>query len=214
MYYIYHIPGIKIGCTTNPKNRIKKQGFINYEILEIHKCPKIAGDRELQLQADYGYKIDNCHYLQIIEAGNKAHISNIGRTISEEHKNKLSIVHKGKTISEEHKAKISAANKNTIISDETKIKMSIAKKGILKSKEIRSKMSIAKKGSIVSEETKNKISIANKGKIVSEESKAKISAANKGKAKPKIECPYCKKYISPAMLKRWHGDNCKQKSNI
>jgi uncharacterized CHY-type Zn-finger protein len=29
----------------------------------------------------------------------------------------------------------------------------------------------------------------------------------------KIECKHCKKLISPGMYKRWHGDNCKNKSN-
>jgi hypothetical protein len=60
MYYIYHIPGVKIGCTANPKLRIQyRQGFKNYEILETHTDVHIASERELELQKQYGYKRDN-----------------------------------------------------------------------------------------------------------------------------------------------------------
>ena len=37
-YYIYHIEGVKIGVSNNPKERVKRQGFSNYEILEEHTC--------------------------------------------------------------------------------------------------------------------------------------------------------------------------------
>jgi hypothetical protein len=36
MYYIYHIKGVKIGCSTQPKIRVKRQGYTEYEILETH----------------------------------------------------------------------------------------------------------------------------------------------------------------------------------
>jgi len=58
-YYIYHIPGIKIGCTKNIKTRIKVQGFTEYEILEEHTNIQIAADRERELQREYGYQVDN-----------------------------------------------------------------------------------------------------------------------------------------------------------
>jgi len=58
-YYIYHIPGIKIGCTKNIKTRIKVQGFTEYEILEEHTNIQIAADRERELQRQYGYQVDN-----------------------------------------------------------------------------------------------------------------------------------------------------------
>jgi uncharacterized lipoprotein NlpE involved in copper resistance len=62
MYYIYHIPGKKIGCTKNPKSRIKQQGVENYEILETHTDIHIASKREMELQKEYGYKVDSCTY--------------------------------------------------------------------------------------------------------------------------------------------------------
>lgn len=56
MYYIYHIEGVKIGCTKNPKRRIvKQQGFKKYEILESHEDIEIADERERLLNIQYGY---------------------------------------------------------------------------------------------------------------------------------------------------------------
>jgi len=59
MYYIYHIPGVKIGCTKNLKHRIRVQGFTKYEILEEHTDINVASDRERQLQRKYGYVVDS-----------------------------------------------------------------------------------------------------------------------------------------------------------
>lgn len=67
MYYIYHIPGVKIGCTKNPKNRIKQQTKGLYEILETHKDINVASIRELELQKQYGYVIDNCDYIKSVK---------------------------------------------------------------------------------------------------------------------------------------------------
>jgi hypothetical protein len=36
MYYIYHIPGIKIGCSEEPAIRVDKQEYTSYTILEEH----------------------------------------------------------------------------------------------------------------------------------------------------------------------------------
>ena len=59
MYYIYHIIGVKIGCTKNLKSRIRVQGFTEYEVLEEHYDINVASDRERQLQRKYGYQVDN-----------------------------------------------------------------------------------------------------------------------------------------------------------
>ena len=67
MYYIYHIPGVKIGCSKNPKKRIRAQGYTDYEILEQHDDPQIAGDREIELQLEYGYGRDAVHYMKSIQ---------------------------------------------------------------------------------------------------------------------------------------------------
>jgi hypothetical protein len=62
MYYIYHIKGVKIGCTKNPYSRTRQQGATEYEILETYTDIHIASQRELELQKKYGYKVDNTTY--------------------------------------------------------------------------------------------------------------------------------------------------------
>lgn len=66
MYYIYHIEGIKIGCTKQPEIRVKEQGYKEFEILETHSDIKIASKRERELQKEYGYRVDNINYSQTI----------------------------------------------------------------------------------------------------------------------------------------------------
>jgi hypothetical protein len=59
MYYIYHIPNVKIGCTNNIQRRvIKQQGYSEFEILEEHEDIDVASKRERELQKQYGYRID------------------------------------------------------------------------------------------------------------------------------------------------------------
>lgn len=63
MYYIYHIPGIKIGCTNNIHRRMKQQGYTVFTILETHTDIQIASERERSLQKEYGYRIDSGYVL-------------------------------------------------------------------------------------------------------------------------------------------------------
>ncbi len=59
MYYIYHIPGVKIGCTNNLHRRLKvEQNANSFEVLEQHNDIHIASNREIELQKKYGYKVD------------------------------------------------------------------------------------------------------------------------------------------------------------
>ena len=62
IYYIYHIPGIKIGCTKDLINRMADQGFTEWEILEEHSDIYLASDREIQLQKDYCLPVDTSPY--------------------------------------------------------------------------------------------------------------------------------------------------------
>jgi len=64
MYYIYHIPGIKIGCSINPKLRVKVQGYTEFEILAESNDKLSAGNLEIQLQKQYGYSIDKVKYYE------------------------------------------------------------------------------------------------------------------------------------------------------
>ena len=67
MYYIYHIPQVKIGCSTQPNKRVERQGYSNFEILETHTDIHIASQREIELQKEYGYKVDSCTYFDSIK---------------------------------------------------------------------------------------------------------------------------------------------------
>ena len=58
MYHIYHIKGVKIGCSTDPKRRARQQNATEYEILESHCDIDVASKREKELQEQYGYRVD------------------------------------------------------------------------------------------------------------------------------------------------------------
>ena len=61
MYYLYHIPGKKIGVTRNLNNRVTlMQGYKEneYEVLDQSEDIDYISDREIELQKSYGYKKD------------------------------------------------------------------------------------------------------------------------------------------------------------
>jgi hypothetical protein len=80
-YYIYHIPTFvhkdgrigKIGCTEeeDAKIRVQNQGYTEYEILETHTDIMIASNREIELQKEYGYKVDNKPYYKTVKIATK-----------------------------------------------------------------------------------------------------------------------------------------------
>jgi hypothetical protein len=72
MYYIYHIPGVKIGCTKNLEVRIRQQKFTDYVLLEEHADKDTASNREIELQKQYGYKIDRIPYWMSLQRITKA----------------------------------------------------------------------------------------------------------------------------------------------
>ncbi len=64
-YYIYHIPGKKIGVTRDLEERVtNQQGYEpdEYEILGTTKDIDIASGLEIYLQKEYGYKVDRIPY--------------------------------------------------------------------------------------------------------------------------------------------------------
>jgi len=64
-YYIYHIPGKKIGMTCDLENRVtEQQGYelYEYEILEKSEDIDHASYVERMLQKEYGYKVDRVPY--------------------------------------------------------------------------------------------------------------------------------------------------------
>ena len=64
-YYIYHIPGKKIGVTCDLNNRVTVQqgyGPGEYEILESSENVDFISSKELELQREYGYRVDMVPY--------------------------------------------------------------------------------------------------------------------------------------------------------
>jgi phosphoribosyl-ATP pyrophosphohydrolase len=64
-YYIYHIPGKKIGVTCDIYNRVTtQQGYEEdeYTVLEMSEDIDYISKRELELQKQYGYKVDRKLY--------------------------------------------------------------------------------------------------------------------------------------------------------
>jgi len=60
-YYLYHIPGKKIGVTRNLNSRVTEQQGYNpdeYEVLDQSTDIDYISSRELELQKSYGYKVD------------------------------------------------------------------------------------------------------------------------------------------------------------
>jgi len=70
MFYLYHIPGKKIGVTRNLFIRVtKQQGYkpSEYEVLDQSEDIDYISDREIELQKSYGYRVDRQKYKYIIK---------------------------------------------------------------------------------------------------------------------------------------------------
>ena len=64
-YILYHIPGKKIGCTTDLYNRVTdQQGYEpgEYEVIEKSNDIDYISKREIELQKKYGYIFDRVPY--------------------------------------------------------------------------------------------------------------------------------------------------------
>ena len=64
-YYLYHIPGKKIGVTRDLNSRVvQQQGYDldEIEVLDQSTDIEYISDREIELQKSYGYKIDRKKY--------------------------------------------------------------------------------------------------------------------------------------------------------
>ena len=67
-YYLYHIPGKKIGVTTNLEERVhKQQGYYpgEYEIIETSDDIDFISIGERIMQKCYGYKVDEVLYSEL-----------------------------------------------------------------------------------------------------------------------------------------------------
>jgi NTP pyrophosphatase (non-canonical NTP hydrolase) len=82
-YKIYHIPGVKVGCTSNIQKRvIEAQGYKNgeYEILFETDDVAEASKVERTLQEDLGYKIDRRPYKDLFKKTMNKHSSSAATT--------------------------------------------------------------------------------------------------------------------------------------
>jgi hypothetical protein len=70
-YFIYHIEGKKIGVTDNPKRRAKQYKLEELVIIETETSAKRAGEREIELQKQYGYPVDKKAYHKVKRMTNK-----------------------------------------------------------------------------------------------------------------------------------------------
>ncbi len=73
-YKVYHIPGKKVGCTTDIQKRVvETQGYKagEYEILFATDDIVEASEAERTLQKDLGYKIDRKLYKDLFKKNNK-----------------------------------------------------------------------------------------------------------------------------------------------
>jgi NTP pyrophosphatase (non-canonical NTP hydrolase) len=71
MYYLYHIPGKKIGVTRNLNSRVtQQQGYAadEYEVLLTSDDIDFISDKEIELQQSYGYKKDRTLYKNLFKS--------------------------------------------------------------------------------------------------------------------------------------------------
>ena len=65
MYYMYHIPGVKIGVTTDLKERVERQqGYEpgEYQLLMSTEDIDFISEQEIKLQKLHGYRVDRQLY--------------------------------------------------------------------------------------------------------------------------------------------------------
>jgi len=82
-YYLYHIPGKKVGVTTNLEKRVhKQQGYLpgEYEIIEKSDDIEFISLGERIMQKCYGYRVDDVLYSELKFNKNKNLNMNINVT--------------------------------------------------------------------------------------------------------------------------------------
>ena len=82
-YYLYHIPGKKVGVTTNLEERVhKQQGYYpgEYEIIETSDDIEFISEGERIMQKFYKYRVDDVLYSELMINKNKNLNMNINVT--------------------------------------------------------------------------------------------------------------------------------------
>jgi len=78
MYYLYHIPGKKIGVTCNLNSRVTiTQGYTpdEYEVLDQSDDIDYISEKEIELQKSYGYRVDRKKYNELFKFNKKMKIN-------------------------------------------------------------------------------------------------------------------------------------------
>ena len=85
MYYIYHIPGVKVGVTTNLEERVERQQGYNpdeYEVLAVSRNIDYISNREIEMQKAFGYRVDRQLYKDLYN-NNFKQLNNMDINITE-----------------------------------------------------------------------------------------------------------------------------------
>jgi hypothetical protein len=175
----------KIGVDCSYPARIKKQKIMDGQILEVHTCVYEVSDREMELQRQYGVKVDTIPYYVTYFKNKKP-----------SQRTKISETLQGFQHTEETKTQMSASHSGLVLSEETKAKISESHMGIMHT-----------------EETKERIRNKKLGTKASPETKAKMSATRNGKKLVEATCKHCGKTGQKAGMTRYHFDNCKHKKH-
>ena len=86
MYYLYHIPGKKIGVTTNLEERVERQqGYEpgEYQLLMSTEDIDFISEQEIKLQKLHGYRVDRQLYKDLYKPVNQLTINNMRINITE-----------------------------------------------------------------------------------------------------------------------------------
>jgi len=86
MYYLYHIPGKKIGVTTNLKERVEHQQGYNegeYQVIMSTDDIDLVSEKEISLQKALGYRVDSRLYKDLYKPVNQLTINNMRINITE-----------------------------------------------------------------------------------------------------------------------------------
>lgn len=117
---------------------------------------------------------------------------------------------------EEHKTYMSALLKNRVFSESTKRKMSESHTGKVLSLEHKQAISKwHKDNSHRMQGLNNPVHTHGHPRLgveLTKDTKSKISSTLKNK--PLVTCPHCNKSGAASIMKRWHFDNCKVKSEL
>jgi len=116
LHYVYYAitskGKSKVGCTTNPKFRIRLGKYQEFIILEAHENSQIAGDREIELQELYFGKRDSKkHYTETL----KLMEDRAKKSAETRKRNKTKITITTKDIKRGHKTRKTNEEKNSFI---------------------------------------------------------------------------------------------------